>query len=254
MPPTINEFDIAINALANRKAPGADGIPPEILKTGKPALMQHLYELLCLCWEKGYVPQDMPDAITVTLYKNKGDCSDCNNYRGISLVSIVGKAFARVSLCRLQKLASCVYPEYQCGFRPGRSTTDMIFSFRQVQEKCRDLVSRRGLLEILKRIGCPPRFLNIITPFHEDTHNIVSFKGTTSEAFPVSSGVKEGCVLAPTLFGIFFSLLLQYAFNDCDEECTSTQEQMASSSTLPDFVPKRRSGVSSSANFCLPTT
>ena len=184
---TIDEFDIAINALANRKAPGADGIPPEILKTGKPALMQHLYELLCLCWEKGYVPQDMPDAITVTLYKNKGDCSDCNNYRGISLVSIVGKAFARVSLCRLQKLASCVYPEYQCGFRPGRSTTDMIFSLRQVQEKCReqrmplyitfidltkafDLVGRRGLLEILKRIGCPPRILNIITAFHEETH------------------------------------------------------------------------------------
>ena len=61
-------------------------------------------------------------------------------------------------------------------------------------------------------------------------------------------------VLAPTLFGIFFSLLFQYAFGDCDEGFTSTQEQMASSSTLPDFVPKRRSGVSSSANFCLSTT
>ena len=83
--------------------------------------------------------------------------------------------------------------------------------------KAFDLVSRRGLLEILKRIRCPPRFLNIITAFHKDTHNIASFKGTTSEAFPISSGVKQGCVLAPTLFGIFFSLLLQYAFNDCDE-------------------------------------
>ena len=85
---TIEELD---KALANRKAPGADGIPPETLKTGKPALMQHLYELLCLCWKKGYVPQDMREAITVTLYKNKGDCSDCNNYRGISHLSIVGK-------------------------------------------------------------------------------------------------------------------------------------------------------------------
>ena len=48
MIPTIEELDKAINALANRKAPGADGIPPEILKTGKLALMQHLDELLCL--------------------------------------------------------------------------------------------------------------------------------------------------------------------------------------------------------------
>ena len=68
----------------------------------------------------------MRDANTVTLYKNKGDRSDCNNYRGISLLSIIGKAFARVALARLQTLASRVYPEFQCGFRSGRSTVDMI--------------------------------------------------------------------------------------------------------------------------------
>ena len=101
--PTIEELD---KALANRKAPGADGVPPEILKTGKPAFIQHLYELLCFCWKKGYVPQDMRDAITVTLYKNMGDCSDCNNYQGISLLSIVGKAFARVSVCRDEAIST----------------------------------------------------------------------------------------------------------------------------------------------------
>lgn len=45
----------------------------------------------------------------------------------------------------------------------------------------------------------------------------VCFDGATSDAFPVSSGVKQGCVLAPTLFGIFFSMLLHYAFADCSE-------------------------------------
>ncbi|GAA6095370.1 uncharacterized protein LOC118407100, partial [Tachysurus ichikawai] len=58
-----------------------------------------------------------------------------NNYRGISLLSIVGKAFR---LARLQTLASRIYPESQCGFRAGRSTVDMIFSLRQLQEKCRE--------------------------------------------------------------------------------------------------------------------
>ena len=55
----------------------------------------------------------MRDANIITLYKNKGDRSDCNNYRGISLLSIVGKTFARVMLNRLKTLAERVYPEAQ---------------------------------------------------------------------------------------------------------------------------------------------
>ena len=44
----------------------------------------------------------MRDANIVTLYKNKGDSGDCNNYRGISLLNIVGKLFAKVVLMKLQ--------------------------------------------------------------------------------------------------------------------------------------------------------
>uniref|UniRef100_A0A2C9LM67 Reverse transcriptase domain-containing protein n=1 Tax=Biomphalaria glabrata TaxID=6526 RepID=A0A2C9LM67_BIOGL len=73
-----------------------------------------------------------------TLYKNKGDRSDCNNYRGIALLSIVGKVFARVILLKPQKLADRVNPESQCGFCSGRSTIDMTFSIRHLQEKCRE--------------------------------------------------------------------------------------------------------------------
>ena len=83
-------------------------------------------------------PQDIRDAKIITLYKNKGERRDCNNYRGISLLSIVGKVFARVILGRLQKLAERIYPESQWGFRVEKSTKDMIFSLRQLQEKCRE--------------------------------------------------------------------------------------------------------------------
>ena len=76
------------------------------------------------------------------------------------------------------------------------------------------LVSRSGLFELLRKIGWPPHLLAIITSFHEDMHSTV---WATSEAFQVSSGVTQGCILAPTLFGIFFFMLLQYASKDFSE-------------------------------------
>ena len=101
-PPTIEELSKAIDSLASGNAPGNDGIPPEVIKAGKDtSLLEHLHELLLQCWEEGSVPQDLRDANSITLYKNKGDRSDCNNYRGISLLRIVGKIFARVMLNRM---------------------------------------------------------------------------------------------------------------------------------------------------------
>ena len=129
--PTASEIEKTINGLANGKAHGNDAIPSEVIKQGIPVLLPHLHELRSLCLREGEIPQDMRDAKIVTLFKNKGDRSDCNNYRGISLLSVVGKVFARVVLARLQILAERIYPESQCGFRSGRSTVDMIFSVRQ---------------------------------------------------------------------------------------------------------------------------
>jgi len=232
--PTTEELSKAIDSLASGKAPGSDGIPPDLIKHCKTTQLLPLHEVLGQCWQEGAVPQDMRDATIVTLYKNKGERSDCNNYRGISLLSIVGKVYARVILTRLQKLAERIYPESQCGFRAERSTVDMIFSIRQLQEKCKeqrmplyvafinltkafDLVSRDGLFQALAKIGCPPKLQSLIESFHDNMKGIVQFDGSTSQPFDIRSGVKQGCVLAPTLFGIFFALLLKQAFGTTTE-------------------------------------
>lgn len=97
----------------------------------------------------------------------------------------------------------------------------MVFSLRQLQEKCReqqitlyvvfidltkafDLVNREGLFRILPKIGCPPKLQSLIESFHSNMEGTVQFNGSTSVPFNICSGVKQGCVLASTLFGIFF--------------------------------------------------
>ena len=114
---------------------------PDLIKHCKTKLLLPLHEVLWQCWQEGAVPQYTRDSKMITIYKNKGERKDFNNYRG----SIVGKVFARVILIRLQKLAVRIYPESQCGFRAERSTIDMIFSLRQLQEKCRESAEMASL-------------------------------------------------------------------------------------------------------------
>ena len=81
-----------------RQGPGRGRHSPEVITSGKDALIPDLHDLLIQFWREGSVPQDWRGAKIITLYKNKRDCSDCNCYRGISLLSIVGKILARVVL------------------------------------------------------------------------------------------------------------------------------------------------------------
>ena len=140
IPSSEEELSKAIDSLACGKAPGKDGIPPEVIMAGKQTvLLHHPHELLIQYWEEGTVLHDMHNANIIILCKNKGDHSDCNNYHRISLLSIVRKAFACMVLNRLQVLAEHIYLKVQCQFRAGRSTIDMIFSLHQPQEKCHEL-------------------------------------------------------------------------------------------------------------------
>ena len=171
------------------------------------------------------MPADLKDAEIVSIFK-KGDRSVCGNYRGISLLSIVGKVIARLLLNRLLPLAEEILPESQCGFRPQWGTIGMVFTLRQLQEKCReqqrplylafvdltkafDSVDRSTLRRLLVQVGCPEKFVSMVKLLHEGMRARVRCdNGTTTDAFPINTGVKQGCVLAPTLFSIFVTVVL----------------------------------------------
>ena len=85
----------------------------------------------------GYVVQDWKNAEIVPIPK-KGDLRVCDNWRGISLLDVVGKLFGRILQDKLQLIAERVLPESQCSFRKGRGGVDMIFTARQLFEKSRE--------------------------------------------------------------------------------------------------------------------
>ena len=229
--PSFDELTAAIASTKENKAPGECGIPAEIWKYGGIKLQEKLHKLIEHIWINEQIPQNWKDANIVPIFK-KGSRRECDNYRGISLLSIAGKVLARVILNRLEKsICNKLLPESQCGFRRNRSTIDMIFSLRQIQEKCMeqnmelyvvfidftkafDTVSREGLWCVLKKFGCTDKVLNLLKALHDGMQaKVVQGKNASSE-FAVTNGVRQGCVLAPTLFSLYLSAMLLVAFKD----------------------------------------
>ncbi|XP_005102894.1 uncharacterized protein LOC101847595 [Aplysia californica] len=217
------------------KALGPDEIPAEVYKAGGPNMFKKLTELFQVMWNEGKFPQQFKDANIIHIYKRKGNRQNCDNHRGISLLSIAGKILARVLLNRLlHHLEQGLLPETQCGFWAKRGTTDMIFAARQLQEKCQeqhcdllvtfvdltkafDTVSREGLWRIMEKYGCPSKFITIVRQLHDGMMVKVLGDGDESDTFPVTNGVKQGCVLAPTLFSMVFSAMLTDAFHSSED-------------------------------------
>ena len=67
---------------------------------------------------------------------------------------------------------------------------------------------------MLACLGCPPKFLTILRQLHEGQQGQVKHNGSLSGSFPISNGVKQGCILAPTLSSIFFNIMLREAKED----------------------------------------
>ena len=83
--PSSFEFESAIDKLKNHKSPGINGIPAELIKAGCGTMYLEIHKLITSIWKKEKFPEEWKESIIVPIYK-KGDKTDCNNYRGISLL------------------------------------------------------------------------------------------------------------------------------------------------------------------------
>lgn len=83
--------------------------------------------------------------------------------------------------------------------------------------KAFDTVNRSGLWQILRKFGCWEKFTCMIESLHTDMKAQVTQCNSSSIQFDVIVGVKQGCVLAPTLFSLYLSAMLEEAFRNSTE-------------------------------------
>ena len=224
-PPTKAEIIKAIKSLKNGKAPGPDGIPPEALKTDPTAAAEMLHPFLAKIWEQEKVPADWKLGHLVKLPK-KGDLSQCGNWRGIMLLSIPSKVLTRIILERLKEALDKRLRTEQAGFRQDRSCTDHIATLRIIIEqsiewqsplytifvdfeKAFDSVDRETIWKLMKHYGIPQKLINIIQQLYEDSSCQIIHNGKLTDPFPVKTGVRQGCMLSPTIFLIVIDWIMR---------------------------------------------
>src|SRR3569623_1280764 len=123
----------AVKAMKAGKASGVDGIVTEILTHGGDGMIDMTWQLCRQVFDTERVPKDWTKGPIFPLFKG-GDRRSTDNYRGIYLLSVVGKLYASILNQRL--LEWCEkrnkFGEEQGGFRPGRATTDQAFILSEI--------------------------------------------------------------------------------------------------------------------------
>ncbi|CAH8471399.1 unnamed protein product [Schistosoma rodhaini] len=215
-PPTIEEISMAIRQIKSGKAAGPDNIPAEALKANVTATAKILHILFGKIWDEEHVPTDWKEGLLIKIPK-KGDLSKCDNYRGITLLSIPGKVFNRVLLNRMKDSVDAQLRDQQAGFRKDRSCTDQIATLRIIveqsiewnsslyinfidYEKAFDSVDRTTLWKLLRHYGVPEKIVNIIRNSYDGLNCQIVHGGQLTDSFEVKTGVRQGCLLSPFLF------------------------------------------------------
>ena len=226
---SLEEVRSALRKLKNNKAAGADDIQPELLRHGGKTLEMELLHLFKNFGNKKESQRDWDQGVIVTIPK-KGDLSDCNSWRGITLLSILGKVFCTILLDRLKSELDAILREEQAGFRRGRSCIEQILTLRNIIEqtiefkaqivlnfidfrKAFDSVHRDTLWEILKFYGVPGKFITIFKGLYENSRSCVRTNVGTTDYFNVYNGVTQGCVLSPVFFLLVIDFVMTKAMN-----------------------------------------
>jgi Reverse transcriptase (RNA-dependent DNA polymerase)/Endonuclease-reverse transcriptase len=205
-------------------APGPDRVPISFLKHSTKCMLEVLLSVFNYSWANGVVPSQWRQANVCAIFKpGKVDRSDPDNYRPISLTSVLCKLFERMILKRLWFAVGDKLHARQFGFRGKHSTLDALLRlqrniFQALKKrkmhlnvlfldisKAFDRTWHAGLLSKLANIGVQGNAWRWCRAFLSDRKIRSVHDGQFSDWFSINAGVPQGSVLSPFLFLVYIN-------------------------------------------------
>ena len=208
------------------------------LKNSPTLFIRCVTKLFNLVLDSGIIPADWTIGIIRPLFKGKGSTDNPDNYRGITLLSCLGKLFTAVINHRLTLYIESQgsIGDEQAGFRSGHSTLDHIYVLKSIIEfysfhhkrlycafidykKAFDLVNRTMLWSKLISHGINGKILRVIYNLYDSAKSCVQEGPDISGLFPCNTGVRQGENLSPLLFALYlndFELSISKKFKGLD--------------------------------------
>ena len=212
-PPTMEEVKATVKAMKSGKAYGADGVTAEMLKAEETETLRLLMCIFREIWEREEIPETIPKS------PKKGDLGNCDDWRGVTLLPITSKVFSQIIHTRLAEALDEYIRQEEAAFHPGRSCSDHIFTLRQILEKSKEWnaplyanfidferaigsIHRNSLRKLLRHYWIPSNFIKML-------YIQVICNTALTDAFSMTTGVKQGCILSPLLFFLGIDLVLR---------------------------------------------
>jgi hypothetical protein len=218
---SVTEVQEILKTLDISKATGPDGIPAKLLKETASVIAPSLCKLFNKSLRTGEMPRDWKLANMVPIYK-KNEREHVENYRPISLLSVISKVLERCILNNIKDQLCKSIPACQHGYLTGKScVTNLLEALDHVgslldhgeqidlvyldMSKAFDMVSHNRLIQKLYKAGFSGNLLKWFRSYLSERRQRVTVMGATSDELPVTSGVPQGSILGPVFFLLYVS-------------------------------------------------
>jgi ribonuclease HI len=220
---TLGEIQENIRTLKDT-SPGIDNIPNSFLKHMPLNILKEVRDMFNTSWFSGMLPTIWKTGIIIPILKPGKEQSDIASYRPITLLSCIGKLMEKIICKRLEYFVenNRMLGKYQCGFRKGLSTIDVLLRLqnriRQTIDKkeycivvyldlkgAYDRIWHKGLLYKLANMGIRGNMFRWLQNYLSQRKIMVRVGDTLSDQFDIGTGVCQGAVLSPLLFNIMLA-------------------------------------------------
>jgi hypothetical protein len=229
-PITTNEVTKAVKALKNGRAAGPDDMPSELLKYSTTKMHEHLAETLNQIFTSNE-NLGIGEGTLIALHKEGKPRGQMSSLRPIVLLTCLRKTLSTITLARIRGKVEKFLQPTQSGFRPNRSTTDVVWMHKWLiattqkhkiaieilgvdMSSAFDAMDRNILLEETRNIFDNDEW-RMIQKLIDGTTLRVRFGNALSKPFETKWGTPQGDCLSPILFTVYLECALKQLRNKC---------------------------------------